>query len=205
MTERVRTTAKKTEAKKEASVSRTQKTDLSRSMNSPADQILFLQRTIGNQAVQRLIRSGALQAKLAIGKICDIYEQGADRMAEQVLRMPDPGVQRQAEEEEEEELIQTKSIAEQVTPLVQRQVEAEEEKELQTKAIPGKTPEVTDDLQTRLNQSKGSGQPLSGETMTFMESRFGVDFSGVRVNTDTKASDLARALNAQAFTMGRVA
>lgn len=88
MTERVRTTAKKTEAKKEASVSRTRKTDLSRSMNSPADQILFLQRTIGNQAVQRLIRSGASQAKLAIGKIYDIYEQGADRVAEQVLRMP---------------------------------------------------------------------------------------------------------------------
>jgi len=34
--------------------------------NSPADRILSLQRTIGNQAVQRLIESGALQAKTGI-------------------------------------------------------------------------------------------------------------------------------------------
>ncbi len=34
--------------------------------NSPADRILSLQRTIGNQAVQRLIESGALQAKPGI-------------------------------------------------------------------------------------------------------------------------------------------
>jgi|GEM_PF-4473594 len=60
----------------------------SSSRNSSIDQILFLQRNIGNQAVGRLIKSGVLQAKLKIGQPGDIYEQQADRMAEQVMRMP---------------------------------------------------------------------------------------------------------------------
>jgi hypothetical protein len=36
-----------------------------------------------------------------------------------------------------------------------------------------------------------------------MESRFGVDFSGVRVHTDHRAADSADALSANAYTMGR--
>src|SRR5688500_14420929 len=47
--------------------------------------ILHLQRTIGNRA---------LQAKLAINQPGDSYEQEADRMAEQVMRAPEPRLQR---------------------------------------------------------------------------------------------------------------
>lgn len=49
----------------------------------------FLQRTIGNQAVGRLI-----QAKLKIGQPGDKYEQEADRVAETVSRMPEQGINR---------------------------------------------------------------------------------------------------------------
>jgi len=70
-----------------------------------------------------------IQPKLKIGAPNDKYEQEADRVAEQVMRMPEPMVQRQAEEEEEEEPIQTKPLANTVTPLVQRQPEPEEEEE----------------------------------------------------------------------------
>ena len=59
-------------------------------MDTPVDCILFLQRTAGNQAVSRLMRSGALQAKLRIGQPGDVYEQEADRVADAVMRMPDP-------------------------------------------------------------------------------------------------------------------
>jgi len=55
-----------TEARRDNSVSKKQKADVSHSMNSPVQQVLSLQRTIGNKAVQRLIKSGALQAKLKI-------------------------------------------------------------------------------------------------------------------------------------------
>jgi hypothetical protein len=48
-----------------------------------------------------------------------------------------------------------------------------------------------------------SGQPLETDTREFMESRFGHDFSGVRVHTDSRAAESARAVNALAYTVGR--
>jgi Domain of unknown function (DUF4157) len=48
-----------------------------------------------------------------------------------------------------------------------------------------------------------SGQPLERNTREFMESRFGHDFSGVRVHTDSRAAESARAVNALAYTVGQ--
>jgi len=85
------------------------------------------------------LKAGVIQAKLKISRPGDIYEQEADRLAEQVMRMVEPQVQRQPEEKEErkeeEELIQPKPLPEQITPVVQRQTEEEkeEEEELQAK------------------------------------------------------------------------
>lgn len=93
MTERT-LAVKSSKVKKEVSASQTRKDISTTSINSPVEQILFLQRTTGNQAVQRLIKSGVLQAKLKISQPNDIYEQEADRVAEQVMRMPDPILQR---------------------------------------------------------------------------------------------------------------
>ena len=77
MSEMIRAAAKnkKPEAKRENKVSKTQNIANSQSISSPVEQTLFFQRTIGNQAVGRLIKSGALQAKLRIGQPGDIYEQ----------------------------------------------------------------------------------------------------------------------------------
>jgi len=47
-----------------------------------------------------------------------------------------------------------------------------------------------------------SGQPLDLATQTFMERRFGHDFSQVRVHTDGQAAASARAVNALAYTVG---
>jgi len=47
------------------------------------------------------------------------------------------------------------------------------------------------------------GQPLDTNTRAFMEPRFGHDFSGVRVHTDAKAAESARAVNALAYTAGQ--
>lgn len=54
-------------AKSERSVSHQQKTNSLQAKSSATDHVLFLQRTIGNHAVQKLINSRALQAKLRIG------------------------------------------------------------------------------------------------------------------------------------------
>ncbi|WP_281427719.1 DUF4157 domain-containing protein [Methylogaea oryzae] len=47
------------------------------------------------------------------------------------------------------------------------------------------------------------GQPLDGGTRALVESRFGRDFSQVRIHADAKAAQAAQSLNALAFTSGR--
>ena len=44
---------------------------------------------------------------------------------------------------------------------------------------------------------------LDQSTLSFMESRFGFDFSLVRIHTDAKSEKIASVLGARAFTMGR--
>ena len=61
------------------------------------------------------------------GQPRDKYEREAYWVAEQVMRVAEPHLQQQAEEKEEE-LIQTKSLAGDFTPLARRQIEEEEEK-----------------------------------------------------------------------------
>ncbi len=51
--------------------------------------------------------------------------------------------------------------------------------------------------------SSGRGQPLDAHTRTFMESRFGQDFSRVRVHGGPDAASAAEAINAVAFTAGQ--
>ncbi len=164
-----------------------------------AHALLALQRTHGNRYVQRVV--AGIQAKLVVGQPGDMYEQEADRVADAVMRMPEPEVQCP---EEEEDLIQTEPIVEQITPLVQRQVEEEEEEKLlQTKEVSGQSSELTSDFESRIQTLRRGGQPLPESARDFFEPRFGYDFSGVLIHTDGKAAQSARALNAMAFTAGR--
>jgi hypothetical protein len=50
---------------------------------------------------------------------------------------------------------------------------------------------------------RSPGQPLDSTTRSFMEPRFGHDFSQVRVHTDARAAESALAVNALAYTVGR--
>jgi hypothetical protein len=50
---------------------------------------------------------------------------------------------------------------------------------------------------------RSSGQPLDSGTRQGMESRFGHDFGGVRIHTDSRAADSARAVHATAYTVGQ--
>ena len=150
-------------------------------------------------------------------------------MAERVMHMPEPQVQRQAEgeeelvqpklaanaeysiqrqvdeeEEKEEDLIQTKPLVDQITPLIQRQVEDEEEEEpLQTKKDMNTTPEVTKNLTSQIQAIQYGGQPLSKSERAYFEPRFGADFSQVRLHSDAQAAESARAVNAKAYTQGQ--
>lgn len=50
---------------------------------------------------------------------------------------------------------------------------------------------------------RSPGQPLDAASRAFFEPRFGHDFSGVRVHTDAKAAESARAVTALAYTVER--
>jgi hypothetical protein len=141
-----------------------------------------------------------VQAKLTIGQPNDRYEQEADRVAEQVMGMPDakPAVQRQGLPGEEEEL-QTKSLG----GAIQREVMPDEEEEVQAKRSSGSDLEAGADFESRLGSSKSSGSPLPEDVRSFMEPRFGADFSGVRVHTGSEAVQMNREVGAQAFAHGQ--
>lgn len=194
-----------------------------------------LQKTYGNQAVLRMNggvlqrkcacgtgncaecqskREGTLQTKLRISEPGDKYEQEADRIADQVMRMPEPLVQQQVKSEEENSFIQKKPhltvgerkdypvrnkfIAGQITPLGQQQIDMKEDgsETIQTK---NKTsPNIVAPIQIL---EKG-GQPLPKPTRNFFESRFGYDFENVRLHTDADAARSAANLYAKAYTVG---
>jgi hypothetical protein len=213
----------------------------------PYSKIFSLQRMVGNRAVGQILGKGAvLQRKCACGEGCphcqeelgiqtklkisepgDRYEQEADRVADQVMRMPEPKIQRvcaeceeelqrqpmeeEEEKKEEEETLQTKPLAESITPLIQRQTEPTEEEEkkkeeeetLQTKPASGEASTVSPTLQNQITALQGGGQPLPESERHFFEPRFGTDFSQVRIHADNQAAEAARAVNARAFTLGR--
>ena len=136
-----------------------------------------------------------VQAKLTIGQPGDKYEQEADSMADQVMAMPEPGAKR----------IETPQSKVSIQRFYFPSTEASQQKSLDGKHIlqtkgqndsAGKSPT----LENRLNTSKGRGTPLSKETRTFMENRFGQDFSTVRVHTGSESAQMNKDLGAQAFT-----
>ncbi|MEO6040060.1 MAG: DUF4157 domain-containing protein [Saprospiraceae bacterium] len=130
------------------------------------------------------------QAKLTVNQPGDRYEQEADQVADQVMRMRTGDA----------------SIA-QRTPVqfVQRACACEhEQKNLQRKetgrsdAGGHSAPPIVSDV-----LSSGGGQPLDASTQQFMSSRMDQDFSQVRVHTDSRAAESASAIQARAYTSGQ--
>lgn len=183
---------------------------------------LPLQAFIGNQEVSRTLQSQAegsnaqptaedsprfghdfsripihptaarvIQTKLAVNQPGDKYEQEADSVTKQVMRMPEPQLQRkcacggnagagaECPECRKKRLQRKDTVPQSVT---------------QSGAI---APPVVHEV------LRSPGQPLDAATRAFMEQRFGQDFGSVRVHTDAKAGESARAVNALAYTVGR--
>jgi len=89
--------------------------------------ILQLQRVAGNRAVQRLLASRKVQAKLTVGPAGDKYEREADRVAAEVMRSSEPTPPPERDDELVDGAIQTKPLASSITPAVRRKEEGDEE------------------------------------------------------------------------------
>jgi hypothetical protein len=139
-----------------------------------------------------------LQTKLTINQPGDEYEQEADRVAEQVMRMKEPPADEEAlvSSKPEENLIQRKCA------------ECDDEDEtLQRKEVSIRRAAEKDDLlgvPPIVHEVLHSpGQPLDSDTRTFFEPRLGHDFSQVRVHTGAMAAESAREVKALAYTVGQ--
>jgi hypothetical protein len=127
---------------------------------------------------------GPIQAKLEVGQVDDPLEREANRITDQVMRMPDPEV----------------SIAAR-RPQLSRQGDAcKGEGTLRTRpaapaAASGAAPAIVYEV------LRSPGQPLDAPTRAYFEPRFGYDFSRVRVHADEPAADAARSVAARAFTV----
>jgi hypothetical protein len=71
----------------------------------------------------------------------------------------------------------------------------------QTQAPRGGMP-ITTGLADRIRASRAGGEGLDAESRAFMEPRFGVDFSRIRIHADNEAARMSTALHADAFTVG---
>jgi hypothetical protein len=158
-----------------------------------AHPLLAGQQALGNQAMQQLLRSGAIQAKLSVNEPGDHCEQEADRVAEQVMRMPAPG------------RAGAPAVAVSARPLsLQRMcAECREEERLQARELPGGAAEVTPEVEAQVDALRQGGQPLPASMRAFFAPRFGHDFSDVRIHTGSPAAEAALRVNARAYTLGR--
>lgn len=193
----------------------------------------FLQRYLGNSYMQSMAasdfsftpmwdgplqekgmlltapRQPIVQAKLKIGQPNDKYEQEADQVAEQIMRMPNPTGYNSTSKVRGPDVSRcvgqraAKGIALQPE---EDEVPAEDEIDvaelLSMKSMPGVSHEMSAGLATQIESLQG-GQPLDQNTRSFFEQRFGYDFSHVRVHTDARAAKTAQELKARAYTIGR--
>jgi len=108
----------------------------------------------------------------------DTLEQEADRVAEQVLRMPQPERPDNAEAH--------KSPG----PRLSR-------------FSPGTSAQSSREVPPVVHEVlRSPGEPLDPATRAFMEPRFGVDFGGVRIHADAEADRSAEEIDALAYTTG---
>jgi hypothetical protein len=138
-------------------------------------------------------RSGVvIMPKLVIGAPGDLYEQEADRVAQQVVQqLNTPNVGRSPSDQ----TLQRAAVSDEVGDLQMLPMGRSGEK------IGGG--EASPDLAAAITSARGSGQPLESGLQAAMEKAIGADFRGVRVHTDAQSDQLNQAIQAKAFTTGQ--
>lgn len=153
--------------------------------------LLLLQRTIGNQATQRLLAGRAppspsgVRPKLAVGRADDPREHEADRIAGQVMRTGAPAVPLAG------------------PPAIDARSAGGGEETLRREAAAPPKAAADSEASGAVDEVlRSPGQPLDAQTRSFFEPRFGRDFGHVRVHVDAKAALSAKSVGALAYTAG---
>jgi len=158
-----------------------------------------MQSIHGNQRMQRLLGGGVLQAKLTINQPGDVYEQEADRVADAVMRMVSGPPEPPLLPDRKSTVVQRCSCGEPGGGTGQCD-ECKEKGALRRVESASSSSDTAPPIVTEVLGSPG--RPLDPSTRDFMEPRMGHDFSQVRVHTDARAAESARAVSALAYTVG---
>ncbi len=161
---------------------------------------VFKNRGLTQTKAKPFVTPTIVQKKLKIGDANDTYEVEADRIADEVVGMSNSHVgsvkqtgsllQRKCSACSQKDEIQKKSVADSITPLIQK------------KGVGTEGGVASKALTQQIHGSKGGGHNMDRGTQNFMESRFGADFSNIRIHTGQQAIQMSRDLNARAFTVG---
>lgn len=138
-----------------------------------------------------LIDRFPIQLKLSVGAANDPLEHEADAMADKAMRMPETSfIQRKSGcscSDFDDERVHLKPLANQVTPFIQAKSDG--------------TGTVNETVSGRIESSMGGGSTMQSDTKSFMESRFGTSFDGVKIHNNNESAQLNSSLNAKAFTV----
>jgi hypothetical protein len=131
-----------------------------------------------------------VQPKLTVSTPGDMYEQEADRVADQVMRMPEPH-------------LQNERVYTCAGEFPERRKEQGRKRDFQIRGI--RSNRDTGTVASPIVQEviRSPGQPLSTANRAFFEPRFTHEFRNVRVHKDARAVESARSVNALAYTVGQ--
>jgi hypothetical protein len=173
-----------------------------------------LQHAVGNRAMHRLLQSGTIQAKLTVGPVDDVFEREASAVADHVMRMPEMGtpfvLQRNSRTRGVVQTFTTGPQGETETPAwmcasCAHEKGSSDEGRVQRQgggAVLAAGGSVSRATETYLQGMSYGGHPLPNSEREFFEARFGTSFGDVRLHTDRHADAAARAIGAEAFTLG---
>jgi hypothetical protein len=134
-----------------------------------------IDRLAGVKPIGRESKSQHIQAKLAVGKPNDKYEQEADTIADKIMTTSGSS-HPNAPVHNVSTTVQGSAIDTGIT--------------------------ATPETEQKLDNTAGGGAPLHKGIKAFMEPHFGTDFSRVKVHTGSDAAQMNRELGSHAFTHG---
>src|SRR5262245_44919603 len=186
-----------------------------------AHPMLHLQRTMGNQAVQRLLQAnieGLEVESTNTAIVCFAHDVSRIPVYAKVpvktqtkLTVNTPGdVYEQEADHVADQVMHKPDVRLQRAcacggecPKCHTEQLSQEHKLLQTWRVPANDEEKTLAPPIVHEVLCAPGQPMDAATIAFFEPRFGHDFSRVRVHTDARAASAAQAVDARAYAVGR--
>jgi hypothetical protein len=161
---------------------------------------------IGTKSAARFATADKIQTKLTLGAPGDMYEEEADRVAEQVSTFVNSRALNG---------INAKMAAGVDVPKVFGLIGVPQNPISRTShgmrgmrifpdsvAGSAESRTVDESIEARIMQGRGRGQALPAGVTNAVALQTGYDFGNVRVKTDSEAAMLSKSLNARAFTLG---